>query len=127
MHNTTSPNDFRHIALCSVVYKTVSKILASRLKSLLPELISPHQSAFVPGRPIFENVLVAFESLHSIARKKAGKKGLMALKLDMSKAYDRVEWNFLRVVMSKMNFPPVWISLVMDCVSSASLSFVLNG
>ncbi|KAK3204934.1 hypothetical protein Dsin_018980 [Dipteronia sinensis] len=83
LHNPTSPNDFWTIALCSVVYKTVAKILESRLKNLLPELISPHQSAFVPGRQIFDNVLVAFESLHSIARKKSGKKELMALKLDM--------------------------------------------
>ena len=72
-------------------------------------------------------MLVAFETLHSIARKKSGKKGLMAIKLDMSKAYDRVEWKFLGAVMSKMNFPPSLIELIMDCITTTSLSFLLNG
>ncbi|KAK2662585.1 hypothetical protein Ddye_001159 [Dipteronia dyeriana] len=124
--NPNTPNDFRPVALCSVVYKTVAKILAARLKSLLPGLISSHQSAFVSGHFIFDNVMVAFKSLHFISQKKVGKKGLMALRLDMNKAYDRVEWNFLRAVMIKMNFYQDWIRLVLERVSSTSLSFVLN-
>ncbi|KAK3183013.1 hypothetical protein Dsin_030299 [Dipteronia sinensis] len=127
VHNPTSLNEFRPIALCNVVYKTVAKMLASRLKNLLQDLISPHQSAFIPGGQILDNVMVVFESLHSISQKKSGRKGLMALKLDMSKAYDRVEWSFLRAVLTKMNFPSDWIGVVMDCVSSSNLSFVLNG
>ncbi|KAK3204299.1 hypothetical protein Dsin_018345 [Dipteronia sinensis] len=111
----------------SVVYKAVAKVLASRLKPYLLELISANQSAFVPGWKIFDNVLVAFETLHSIGRKRTGKKGLMAIKLDMSKAYDRVEWSFLRAVMIKMNFPPRWIGLILDCISSPTLSILLNG
>ena len=88
--NLTSPKDFRLISLCSVVYKTISKIIASRLKPFLQDIISPNQLVFVLDRQIFDNILVAFETLYSIARKKSGKKGLMTLKLDMSKAYDRV-------------------------------------
>ncbi|KAK2634702.1 hypothetical protein Ddye_029498 [Dipteronia dyeriana] len=113
--------------MCNVVYKIVAKVLASRIKILLPGLISPNQSSFVPRRQIFDNVLVAFKSFYSIARKKVGKRGLTALKLDMSKAYGRVEWNFIRVIMLKMSFPTAWVDLVMDCVSLTSLSFVLNG
>ena len=68
---------------------------------------------------------MAFEYLHSIARKKTGKKGLMALKLDMSEAYDKVEWNFLQAVMLKMKFPLSLIDLIMDCISTSTLRFYL--
>ena len=75
-----------------MVFKIALKAIANRLKKFLQAIISDTQSAFVHGRLIADNVLVAFEAMHHIIQKKGGAMGNMALKLDMSKDYDRVEW-----------------------------------
>lgn len=119
--------DFRPISLCNVIYKIISKVLANRLKTILPQLISPTQSAFVPGRLITDNVLLAYETLHAMHRRKKGKTGALALKLDVSKAYDRVEWDFLKGMMIRLGFSEEWINRVMSCVSTPSFSVHING
>ncbi|KAL0312168.1 UNVERIFIED_CONTAM: hypothetical protein Sradi_5616100 [Sesamum radiatum] len=87
---------FRPFSLCNVVYKIASKSIANRLKPLLDSIISPTQSAFVPDRLISDNILLAFELNHFMNTKSKGGQGWMALKLDVSKAYDKVEWSFLQ-------------------------------
>ena len=94
--------DYHPISICNVVYKLASKILANRLKKILLSIIGESQSAFVHGRLITDNVLVAFEMMHHINQKKSGKVGEMALKLDMSKAYDSGEWVYLDKIMEKL-------------------------
>lgn len=80
--------DLRPIALCNVLYKIIAKVFANRLQKILPVMISKEQSAFVPGRNISDNVLVTFELIHFMKRKTSGVTGEVALKLDISKAYD---------------------------------------
>ena len=81
----------------------------------------------MPGRLITDNVLVAYEVLHTMQGRKKGKIGALALKLDVSKAYDRIKWDFLKRIMIKMGFPKVWVDRVMSCVSSPSFSVLING
>ena len=114
----TLMTDLRPISLCNVVYKIISKVLANRLKQIIDSIISESQSAFIPGRLITDNIMVAFEVMHYMKRKTKGKESWMALKLDMSKAYDRVEWNYLQAVLSKMGFDQRVIKLFMSCISS---------
>ena len=118
--------EFRPISLCNVLYKIVSKTLANKLKQCLGELISINQSAFVPRRLITDNALIAFEIFHYMKRKGDGRDGTVALKLDMTKAYDRVEWSLLEHVMVKFGFAGPWIQKIRNCIQSVSFSFKLN-
>ena len=119
--------EYRPISLCNVVYKIASRVIVNRLKKILPTIISDTQSAFVHGRLITDNVLVAFEAMYHIRRKKSGKMVEMASKLDMSKAYNRVEWVFLEKIMQKMGFADKWRALIMKCVTTVSYSIKING
>ncbi|KAH1038066.1 hypothetical protein J1N35_039809 [Gossypium stocksii] len=89
-------------AIREVVYKIVAKVLANRLKDTLPLCISQNQSAFVPGRMIHDNILIAHELVHYLQSAKNRPNKGFVIKLDMSKAYDRVEWPFIEEVMKKM-------------------------
>ena len=120
-------SNYRPIALCSILYKLISKVLANRLKIFLPCIISESQSAFQSSKAITDNILVAFETLHHMKNQKSKKGGFMAMKLDMSKAYDRVEWIYLVKIMEKLGFCEKWVSLVLECISTVSYSILVNG
>ncbi|KAA3462528.1 reverse transcriptase [Gossypium australe] len=107
---------FRPISLCRVMYKIVAKVLANRLKETL--CISQNQSAFVPGRMIHDNILIAHEMVHYLQSAKNGPNKGFVIKLDMSKAYDCVEWAFIKKVMKKMGYANVWVTKIMRCVQS---------
>jgi hypothetical protein len=125
--NPTTPKDYRPISLCNVMMKIVTKCIANRIKPILPDIIDEEQSAFVQGRLITDNALIAMECFHWLKKKKKGKKGMMALKLDMAKAYDRIEWPFVKATLLTMGFPTKLVDLIMRCISTVSYQILING
>ena len=106
------------------MYKVVAKVLENWLKVVLDKCISECQSAFVPRRSIMNNAMAAIEIIHHMKTKVKGNMGEVALKLDISKAYDKIEWNYLREVMEKMGFSQQWIML---CVETVDYPVLVNG
>ena len=110
IQNPVKVTDFRPISLCNVIYKVVSKCLVNRLRPVLNDIISPYQSAFIPGRMITDNALIAFKYIHHIKQEKDPTRRYFAYKLDLSKAYDRVDWSYLKKMMQKLGFAHKWVN-----------------
>ncbi|XP_019189149.1 PREDICTED: uncharacterized protein LOC109183500 [Ipomoea nil] len=105
----------------------MAKVIANRMKPLMGNLISESQSTFIPGRLITDNILITAEVGHYLNRKQCGLTGWGALKLDMAKAYDRMEWQFLRRMLEVMGFDDRWINLLMQCVTTVQYNILING
>ncbi|CAL1397819.1 unnamed protein product [Linum trigynum] len=125
--NVEHMRQLRPISLCQFAYKIITKIMSERLAKILPGIISEGQNAFIRDKQIIENILLGHELMHYLKIKTRGKKGYMALKVDMEKAYDRVEWSFLLAVMNKMGFDSVWQGWIHECLRSSSFSVLMNG
>lgn len=117
--------DFRPISCCNILYKVVSKILANRLKVFLPDLIEPNQCAFVKGRLLLENVLLATELVKNYHKDSIG--ACSVLKLDISKAFDTVNWSFILDTLRALNIPDQFVHWIHVCLSTAAFSVSVNG
>jgi exonuclease III len=118
------PQQYRPIALCNIIYKLLTKVIASRLKPILPTIISPEQSGYVEGRQIMDSIILAHEVIHSLQKTKTPG---MLLKLDISKAFDKLNWEYMRAMLIAFGFDQSWVSWIMNLTSSAFFSILING
>ncbi|XP_010451229.1 PREDICTED: uncharacterized protein LOC104733344 [Camelina sativa] len=116
--------DYRPISCCNVLYKIISKILANRLKLILPKFISSNQSAFIKDRLLMENILLATELVKDYHKDSVSPR--CAMKIDISKAFDSVQWGFLLNTMHALEFPDTYIHWIRTCITSALFSVQVN-
>ncbi|RVW59604.1 Transposon TX1 uncharacterized 149 kDa protein [Vitis vinifera] len=116
--------DYRPISLVGGLYKILAKVLANRLKKVVSKVVSSSQNAFVEGRQILDAALIANEAIDSMLK---GDEAGVLCKLDLEKAYDHINWDFLMLVMQKMGFGEKWAGWIRWCISTASFSVLING
>ncbi|KAG7543595.1 Reverse transcriptase zinc-binding domain [Arabidopsis thaliana x Arabidopsis arenosa] len=121
----TAMKDYRPISCCNVLYKVITKILANRLKTILPKFISPNQSAFIKDRLLMENLLLATEIIKDYHKESISPR--CAMKIDISKAFDSVQWGFLLNTLQALGFPDKYIHWIKVCITTPSFSVQVNG
>ncbi|KAJ4776940.1 hypothetical protein LUZ62_061197 [Rhynchospora pubera] len=119
-------SDYRPISVCNLVYKIISKILSTRMKPIMSKLVTANQCAFVPGRIISDNILLLRELMHTFSSSSFNRQAF-CFKCDLSKAFDRMEWHFVVRVLQLYGFPPIFVSWINVCISSASFAILING
>lgn len=127
VQNPNKVSEFRPIACCNVTYKCISKVITNRIKGVLDMIVDENQSAFIPGRQISDNILLTQELMRNYHRKNGNGPAKCAFKIDIQKAYDSVEWSFLRSCLGHFGFHHRMISWIMNCISSPSFTISING
>lgn len=125
--NSSIPKEFRPISVCNVIRKLVTEVITNRLKAILLEVISHEHSAFLKCRMITDNALISLKCFHWMKKKKKGKKRVMTCKLDMSKAYDKIERGFVTTTLEVMGFPDGMVKLIKRCIKTVSYRILING
>ncbi|KAK9111722.1 hypothetical protein Scep_019241 [Stephania cephalantha] len=120
-----SLNQFRPISLCIVLYKVITKVIASRLKSVTPILVNPAQTSFIPGRHITKNIIITQEMIHSMRLMK-GKICWFAIKIDLEKAYDHLSWDFICDTLVDAHIPSLLTKVLLSSLQSNSSQVVWN-
>ena len=119
-----NPKQFRPIALCNVIYKIITKVIANRLKPILPFVISKEQAGYVEGRQIMDSVILANEVVSSL---KTTKTPGMLIKLDLLQAFDKASWHYLRAILNSFGFDQDWVNWTLKLTSSDFFSILVNG
>ncbi|KAL1226057.1 Secreted RxLR effector protein 78 [Cardamine amara subsp. amara] len=117
--------DFRPISCCNLLYKVISKIIANGLKTILPDFIALNQSAFIKDCLLMENLLLATELVKDYH--KEGISSRCAMKIDIFKAFDSVQWPFVLNILTALNLPDQFIHWINLCISTTSFSIQVNG
>jgi hypothetical protein len=120
------PQDFRPISLCNVIYRLIAKTPADRLKPYLPDYIHNTQYAFIQNRHISSHIIITQEIIHSFGLKNWNGKAFL-LKLDLAKAFDRLDWELLIQALHRLQLPPHFIQLLKVCYTSPSMAVLING
>lgn len=120
-----SPQDFRPISLCNVIYKIISKSLADRLKPYLPNFIDHSQAAFIKDRHISANIIITQEIIHSFTLNSWNQQAFL-LKIDLAKAFDRLDWNFISQALNRLHLPSHFINMIHACISTPIFSVLVN-
>lgn len=117
---------YRFISLCNIIYKIITKIIVNCIKPYLPNIISPTQASFLKGHRATNNAIMVQEIMNKFKNKTNSTPHIL-LKLDLEKVFDRLEWSFIRHILTYFNFPHSLISLIMSCISTSSISMLFNG
>lgn len=123
--DASAPLHFRPISLCTTLYKVCARLLANRLRVVIPRIIFVEQGAFIRGRSISDNIIIAQEFMHDL-HKSSARQCLMAVKLDMERAYDRLSWSFLHQTLLEFGFDRLFIDWILACIHRPSFSLLIN-
>lgn len=124
--NANHFKNFRPIGLSNTIYKIITKIIVNRLKLSLDDLISPFQSSFITGRRSIDNCVIIQEIINYL-NMSSTRNGSFMVKIDLANAYDKLEWSFIFRTFKYFKFPPNITNLMMSCVSSSTISVLVNG
>ena len=119
-------SQFRPISLCNTLYKLVSCIIVQRLKPYVAEVINPCQAGFMPGRRTSDNIIIVQKVIRTLISRR-GPTGYVALKLDLEKAYDRLEWHYIQDTLEFFQLPPTLITFIMNMIFSTRFQVLWNG
>lgn len=123
--NSDKAKDFRPISCVNTLYKVISRLLTKRLQDILTHIISPSQTAFIKGRLLAENVLLATELVHGYNRRNISRHGM--LKVDLRKAFDSIRWDFILSTLRAIDIPENFVKLISECITSPTFSVSVNG
>ena len=123
--NLDKPTDFRPISNCNVIYKCITKLLCNRLKEVLSHIINTGQGAFVKGRELLFNVMLCQDIMRGYHKKYTPLNCI--IKVDLHKAFDSVNWNFIKEILYALKFPPILVQWIMRCISPVQFAINING